>query len=890
MYIMPQSKKYRIIKRKRNRKNKRSFRRAQLRSRLRLKTLKGRRSGGAKTASKKRRRDARKRKTRKKKQRQARQHRKKILGAVTGAAAASKIQSNWRIRRAKRRLMKTEIQNKHMKKLEDKKKQAVVAQQEKIHKSEQQEKAAAKAEKLSATKHRAATKIQALVRAQATRKKSRVTARHIKSVKDNVNHLRAIRDAAAKWKKKAALTKNASKHTATAIVLYNKAKNKAHKVAVGKETGTLPAEKNAGAAKDTITAAKKREKAAEQAAAKAKAAHDKATRAQYHANIKAQQDKAKGKKKAPPKYSFDAAYEKCATAAKKVPNAKCGNELKKDYHKMSLACHQDKHRGQGLNKEQLKKINNQFKAASVCQTEKKKCCDMKPGEAGLGACKVRAEKNCKPKKLTPTPKTTPKKSKMPGTSPASAAPAPSSFKKGCDPERVRAALCPDYKAIHHIEEKDCKGKSKELAELEKIYKEKIDKCRHERALAEINVLVLHKGKRYVPFETFKVSPDMIMLLTHKKHVIETIHRNKLPSIDFDTKGHVSIKLKTPAPLTGAQKVPFTPTPAPHMGSTSPASASPKVRSSSKKPTSKDAKNLKRSTLKSKKKGKNKTKKKKSKLKDVAATMAAKAKKKKSSKKTRRGKKLRGGAGRHSRRRRRQHGGAGDIVIKYDPVVKHKIIQFKKDLQKHNWPHIIDSEPHIDASGAEPSPSTLAPADGKVVGAPLTPKTPDDLGDVLTPTGAAPAPAAAADDPAAAAGPAAVAAAGPADAAIEDTPAAAAIEDTPAAAAASATPEPGGSGVAGEESLLPGSASKPHKRSLNCIPEKDRTMIVKIVMPTEGGVELGSGGVTATRMREHVHDAMQTTTPKKKKVVAKGIPVVKGTPVKGTPVKGSAVPS
>jgi len=61
------------------------------------------------------------------------------------------------------------------------------------------------------------------------------------------------------------------------------------------------------------------------------------------------------------------------------------------------------------------------------------------------------------------------------------------------------------------------------------------------------------------------------------------------------------------------------------------------------------------------------------------------------------------------------------------------------------------------------------------------------------------------------------------------------------------------------------------------------MIVKIVMPTEGGVELGSGGVTATRMREHVHDAMQTTTSKKKKVVAKGIPVVKGTPVKGTPV-------
>ena len=586
MYIMPQSKKYRIIKRN-NRKNKRSFRRAQLRRRLRLKTLKGRRSGGAKTASKKRRRDARKRKTRR------RQRKKKNIGA-----AASKIQSNWRLRRNRRRETGDGKTSAHMKKLEEKKKQAVVAQQEKIHKKEQQEKAAAKAEKLSATKHRAATKIQALVRAQATRKNSRVTPRHIKSVKDKVKHLRAIRDTAAKWKKKAALTKNASKHTATAIVLYNKATNKAHKIAVGDKPGTLSAEKDAAAAKGTIIVAKKQEKAAEQAAAKAKAAHDKAARARHHANIKA-----KGKKKAPKKYSFDAAYKKCATAAKKVPNAKCGNELKKDYHKMSLACHQDKHSNQGLNEEQLKKINNQFKAASVCQTERKKCCDMKPGEAGLGACKAKAKKNCKPKKLTP--ETAPKKSKSPGTSPASAAPAPprglicpkgttpagaiklkcrlpSSFKKGCDPERVRAALCPDYKAIHHIEEKDCKGKSKELAELEKIYKEKIDKCRHERALAEINVLVLQKGKRYVPFETFKVSQDTIMLLTHKKHVIETIHRHKLPSIDFDTKGHVSIKLKTPAPLTGEKKVPFTP--APHMGSTSPASASPKVSSSSKKPT------------------------------------------------------------------------------------------------------------------------------------------------------------------------------------------------------------------------------------------------------------------------------------------------------------------
>ena len=884
MYIMPQSKKYRIIKRN-NRKNKRSFRRAQLRRRLRLKTLKGRRSGGAKTASKKRRRDARKRKTRR------RQRKKKNIGA-----AASKIQSNWRLRRDRRRETGDGKKSAHMKKLEEKKKQAVVAQQEKIHKNEQQEKAAAKAEKLSATKHRAATKIQALVRAQATRKNSRVTPRHIKSVKDKVKHSGAIRDTAAKWKKKAALTKNASKHTATAIVLYNKATKKAHKIAVGDKPGTLSAEKDAAAAKGAVIVAKKQEKAAEQAAAKAEAAHD----------------KAKGKNKAPKKYSFDAAYEKCATAAKKVSNAKCGNELKKDYHKMSLACHEDKHSYRGLNKEQLKKINNQFLAAKGCQTEKKKCCDMNPGEAGLGACKANADKNCKPKKLTP--KTAPKKSKSPGTSPASAAPAPprglicpkgttpadaiklkcrlpSSFKKGCDPERVRAALCPDYKAIHHIEEKDCKGKSKELAELEKIYKEKIDKCRHERALAEINVLVLQKGKRYVPFETFKVSQDTIMLLTHKKHVIETIHRHKLPSIDFDTKGHVSIKLKTPAPLTGAKQVPFTP--APHMGSTSPASASPKVSSSSKKPTSKDAKNLKSSTLKSKKKGKNKTKKKKSSKKTRrrkkiprgrraarAASHAIPAVQRHGRPITRK-KKSRSGGGRHSRRRRRQHGGGGDIVIKYKPVVKHKIIQFKKDLQKHSWPHIIDSDPHIDDPGAEPSPSTLAPADGKVVGDPPHPKTPDDLGDVLTPTG---------DTPAAAAGdtPGGDTPAAEADTPGGDTPAAAAGDtpggDTPAAAAGDTPPPGGGSGVAGEESLLPGSASKPHKRSsLNCVPEKDRTMIVKIVMPTEGGVELGSGGVTATRMREHVHDAMQTTTPKKKKVVAKGIPVVKGTPVKGTPV-------
>jgi predicted RNase H-like nuclease (RuvC/YqgF family) len=56
------------------------------------------------------------------------------------------------------------------------------------------------------------------------------------------------------------------------------------------------------------------------------------------------------------------------------------------------------------------------------------------------------------------------------------------------------------------------------------------------------------------------------------------------------------------------------------------------------------------------------------------------------------------------------------------------------------------------------------------------------------------------------------------------------------------------------------------------------MIVKIVMPTEGGIELGSGGATAARFRQHVHDAVQTTSTKKKKVVAKGIPVVKGTPV------------
>jgi hypothetical protein len=68
------------------------------------------------------------------------------------------------------------------------------------------------------------------------------------------------------------------------------------------------------------------------------------------------------------------------------------------------------------------------------------------------------------------------------------------------------------------------------------------------------------------------------------------------------------------------------------------------------------------------------------------------------------------------------------------------------------------------------------------------------------------------------------------------------------------------------------------------------MVVKIVLPTEGGIERGSGGVTATRMREHAKDALTMTAsrpgkqPKQITAYAEKMPDAKAkTKAKGTAV-------
>ena len=448
----------------------------------------------------------------------------------------------------------------------------------------------------------------------------------------------------------------------------------------------------------------------------------------------------------------------------------------------------------------------------------------------------------------------------------------------CNPDRVSTALCPQYKEVHHIEEKNCKDSAAELKNLAAIYKTKTDKCRQERAISEIDTLVLQKSDgKYVPFEKIDVKPTAIKLLTHRGRVIETIAKTSMTGIHFKSGDRVEFAFKT----RGGRRT----------------------------------RRRRRTLRKNKRKRKRKTRRR----------GGGKKKKKKT---RRRGRARRTAASRRSRRsrrprrsRRRQRGGAGeDVVIKYKPESAETIETFKTDLDKHGWKHLIGAKPVI----ARPPPVVGEDIDQRASPVPPPPLQPDasvtdldDDGDLAQEQPDDSTIVGAGDDDITQQDPGARGTGAGGSGAGGTGAGGSGAGGTGAGGIGAGGSGAGGSGAggsgaggtgaggsgaegtgtlpagrsqvpkkgedssdttAGDDSLLPEAIPVPTNRSNNCVPEKDRTMIVKIVMPTEGGIELGSGGATAARFRQHVHDAVQTTSTKKKKVVAKGIPVVKGTPV------------